>query len=254
MDENIELNQGCDHMPFSAKFNNDINANSLNDITKISERLGHAIDFERRMRERESNPYDTLTYLMVHMSNQAWEPLFYILHHLNTPFDRKRLPLPQEDVVDSSVDETQVNINTADRVFLDSIRSFTEAIEREYMGKHEAAPTAISSAISENVENNSSVKHQIENQRIFRVHSEGHLVVISEYSKDTEDVVKYRASTKLLSEIICQKKQPVIIDIERLSNLQLAGIRKALNTIDSQITVKQVNKKGKRAWVIKPKR
>lgn len=95
-----------------------------------------------------------------------------------------------------------------------------------------------------------SSKEKKHNKAIYLVHSDGHVIVISKYSKGSNDVVTYRASTKLLCDIICKKKQPVIIHLEKLSNLQLSEVRKALDTISSQITVKQVCKHEKSVWVV----
>lgn len=89
---------------------------------------------------------------------------------------------------------------------------------------------------------------------IYQVHSDGHLIVISKYTKGSNGVNTCRASTQLLCDIICQRKQPVIINLDRLSNLQISEVRKALDTIRSQITVQQVCKHEKRVWVVKYKR
>lgn len=258
MDENMELNKGCDKMSSTTKFNNEIDDNSLSEFAKISNKIGHfghAIDFEKRMLEREVNRNDAMTYLTIHMSDtNAWAPLLHILYFLSTPFDQKRLPQSQEDIKDYFEATSQLNIHSIYRDFLDSVRSITEKVGQRHALQYEEHQEEISSALPDALGNNYSAQHKNQEKMIYQVHSEGHLVVISQYSNKRKDVVKYRASTELLSDIICKKKQPVIIDIDRLSNLQLAGIRKALIAIKPQITVKQVNKKGKNVWIIKHKR
>lgn len=108
-------------------------------------------------------------------------------------------------------------------------------------------------AVDDTPDKNSSAKKEKSNV-IYQVHSEGHLIVISKYSKGSNDVITCRASTQLLRNLICQKKLPVIINLDKLSNLQISEVRKALDTIRSQIIVQQVCKHEKRVWVVKYKR
>ncbi len=98
-----------------------------------------------------------------------------------------------------------------------------------------------------------AIKPVDDKKEIYRMHAEGHQVLISKYSRNKEDVDSVYASEEYLYHVLCMKKQPIVIDTSNLSKIQLSGILRSIIEIDQNILVSNVQKNGREVLIAKYK-